>query len=128
MVSYLEFIFIKGSDPGQFLRRVDLNKIPHLLYVFGQTDHDCANCIDLDQTLQNAITKTCLYNVDPLKPHFYIVKLGFTGVYIIFLISAQKHRLWVPVRSASSSYNLCSEQKHEKYQTFFYLKIFIFWR
>ena len=27
----------------------------------------------------------------PLKPHFYIVKLGFTGVYIIFLISAQKH-------------------------------------
>ena len=30
------------------------------------------------------ITKTCLYNFDPLKPHFYIVKLGFTGVYIIF--------------------------------------------
>ena len=26
---------------------------------------------------------------DPLKPHFYIVKLGFTGVYIIFIISAQ---------------------------------------
>ena len=38
------------------------------------------------------ITKTCLYNFDPLKPHFYIVKLGFTGVYIIFHISAQKHR------------------------------------
>ena len=48
------------------------------------------------------ITKTCLYNIDPLKPHFYIVKLGFTGVYIIFLISAQKHRLWVLVRTASS--------------------------
>ena len=30
-----------------------------------------------------------LYNFDPLKPHFYIEKLGFTGVYIIFLISAQ---------------------------------------
>ena len=39
------------------------------------------------------ITKTCLYNFDPLKPHFYIVKLGFTGVYIIFLICAQKHRV-----------------------------------
>ena len=37
----------------------------------------------------NHITKTCLYKVDPLKPHFYTVKLGFTGVYIIFLISAQ---------------------------------------
>ena len=35
------------------------------------------------------ITKTCLYNFDPLKPHFYIVKLGFTGVYIIFLMSAK---------------------------------------
>ena len=31
------------------------------------------------------ITKTYLYNFDPLKPHFYIVKLGFTGVYISFL-------------------------------------------
>ena len=29
----------------------------------------------------NVITKTCLYKVDPLKPHFYIVKLGFTGSY-----------------------------------------------
>ena len=48
------------------------------------------------------ITKTCLYNVDPLKPHFYIVKLGFIGVYIIFHISTQKHRFWVLVRTASS--------------------------
>ena len=35
------------------------------------------------------ITKTRLYNSDPLKPHVYIVKLVFTEVYIIFLISAQ---------------------------------------
>ena len=26
------------------------------------------------------ITKTYLYNFDPLKPHFFTVKLGFTGV------------------------------------------------
>ena len=50
----------------------------------------------------HVIMKTCLYNVDPLKPHFYIVKLGLTWVYIIFLISAQKHRLWVLFRTASS--------------------------
>ena len=38
-----------------------------------------------------SITKTCLYNVDLLKPHFYIlVKLEYTEVYICFLISAQK--------------------------------------
>ena len=42
--------------------------------------------------LADAITKTRLYNFDPLKPHFYIVKLGFTGVYIIFLISAKKKK------------------------------------
>ena len=54
------------------------------------------------------ITKTCLYNIDPLKPHFYIVKLGFTGVYIIFLISAQNidcgYPLEPPRRSGSNEY------------------------
>ena len=28
--------------------------------------------------------KTRLYNFEPLKPQLYIVKLGFTGVYIFF--------------------------------------------
>ena len=51
------------------------------LFIFEQPDFNIVTCIE----------KTCLYNFDPLKPHFYIVKLGFTGVYIIFLISAQKH-------------------------------------
>ena len=38
------------------------------------------------------ITKTCLYNFDPRKPHFYIVKLEFIGV---------------------DTHNLCFEQKYE---------------
>ena len=42
------------------------------------------------------ITKTSPCNEHPLTPIFYIVKLGFTGVYI-FLIFAPKHRLWVIV-------------------------------
>ena len=42
-----------------------------------------------------------LCNVDPIKPHFYIVKLGCAGVCIIVLISAQEHRLWVLVKIAS---------------------------
>ena len=49
----------------------------------------------------------------PLKLHFYIVKLGLTGVYIIFLISAQKHRLWV-LAVLTSTDNECFEQKYEK--------------
>ena len=69
------------------------------------------------------ITKACLYNFDPLKPHFYIVKLGFTGVYVIFLISAQNHRcgysLKPPHRGGSNGYhNLCFEQKYENIKTF----------
>ena len=39
------------------------------------------------------ITKTRLYSFDPFKPHFYTVKLGITGVYIIFLFSAQKTQI-----------------------------------
>ena len=69
------------------------------------------------------ITKTYLYNFDPLKPHFYIVKLGFTGVYIIFLISAQNidcgYSLEPPRRVVlTSTHNLCFEQKYEKYRRF----------
>ena len=47
------------------------------------------------------ITKKCLYN-------FYIVKLGFTGVYIIFLISVQNidcgYSLETPHRGGSNKY------------------------
>ena len=77
------------------------------------------------------ITKTRLYNVDPLKPHFYVVKPGFTRVYNIFLISAQKHRLWVlGGRTASPSTNsICFEQKYETYENFYLNKlVFVMYR
>ena len=49
-----------------------------------------------------------IYNFDPLKPQFYIVKLGFTGVYIIFLISAQNidcgYSLEPPRQGGSNEY------------------------
>ena len=38
------------------------------------------------------ITKTGIYNFDPLKPHFYIAKLRFKGVYIIFSYFAKKKK------------------------------------
>ena len=54
------------------------------------------------------ITKTYLYNFDPLKPHFYIVKLRFTGVYIIFHISDQNidggYSLQLTHRGGSNEY------------------------
>ena len=76
------------------------------------------------------IAKTIPRNEDPLTPHFYIVKLGFTGVNIIFLFFALKHRLWVLVRTASMRrFNvylrsmLCA--KIRKY-IFFHLKMIVF--
>ena len=35
------------------------------------------------------IRKTCPCNIYPLKPHFYIVKLGYEGVYLFFLFLLQ---------------------------------------
>ena len=64
--------------PGQEANGDNLGSIFDLLYNNGMT------CV-----LILIITKTYLYNFDPLKPHFYMVKLGFTGVYISFHISAQ---------------------------------------
>ena len=78
--------------------------------------------------------KLCLYNFDPLKPHFYIVILEFTWVYIIIFFfyfcwkknvncgyTLEPHR-----RGDSNVYpQLSFEQKYEKYQNF-YMKIFLF--
>ena len=62
----------------------------------------------MDATIFVNITKTYLYNFDPLKPHFYTVKLGFTGVYIIFLISVKYIECWYslepPLRGGSNEY------------------------
>ena len=56
----------------------------HCLLVFSSVSHLTKLSIKLHHE------NKCLYNFDPLKPHFYIVKAGFTGVYIIFLISARR--------------------------------------
>ena len=55
---------------------------------------------------KKAITKICLNNFDPLKPHLYIVKLGFTG-YTLFFLVLLKNILNINVK---------------KYQNFFYFR------
>ena len=64
--------------------------------------------------------------VDPLTPHFYIVKLEFTGVFIYFLFFALNtdhgYSLELP---HSSTHDLCFEQKYEK-RHIFLLKIIVF--
>ena len=58
---------------------------------------------------EDHITKTCLFYFDPLKPNFYIVKLGFIGVYIIFFLFLLKnidcgYSLELPRRGCSDEY------------------------
>ena len=82
--------------------------------------------------MKHYIRKTRLYNFDPFKPHFYIVKLGFTGVYVFFLISAQnidyEYSLEPPRRGGSNEYSQSMFWAEiRKISEFFYLKIFIFW-
>ena len=97
------------------------------------------------ETISN-ITKTRLYNFDPLKPHFYIVKVGFTWLYIICLISAQNidcgYSLEPPRREGSNEYPQSTFwgrggsneypqsmflSRNKKNIRLFHLKIFLFW-
>ena len=54
------------------------------------------------------ITKTSLYNFDPLKPHFYIVKPGFIGYTLFFLFLLKNidcgYSLEPPRRGGSNEY------------------------
>ena len=68
---------------------------------------------DYSETLlvkrQYLITKTRLYNFDPLKPHFYICKTGvYKGIHYLFLISDQNidcgYSLEPPRRGGSNEY------------------------
>ena len=68
----------------------------HLISALLMSTHNICFCTEIRKIITclyvfplSPIMKTCLNNFDPLKPHFYIVKLGFTRVYIIFHISAQ---------------------------------------
>ena len=67
--------------------------------------HCCSSSLLL---MPLTITKIYLYNFDPLKPHFYIIKLWFTGVYIIFLFCSKNldcgYSLEPPRRGGSNEY------------------------
>ena len=51
------------------------------------------------------ITKTCLYNFNPLKPHFYIVKQGYTLFFLFQLKNINRgYSLEPPRRGGSNEY------------------------
>ena len=69
----------------------------HLRYAVGTQQihiHPWRNYLtayySYDRKLYMYITKTCLYNSDPLKPHFYIVKLGFTVNRLVSVMAIER--------------------------------------
>ena len=86
-----------------FLREAQSDQGLHCLHTEPLDTTECVN-----GAKRPDITKTCLFNSDTLEPHLYTVKLGFTGVYIIFLISAQNidcgYSLEPPPRGGSNEY------------------------
>ena len=67
--------------------------------------------------------KNMLYNFDPLKAHFYTVKLGLQGYTIFFLFLLKN--VDCGYSFLMSPHNLCFEQKFENMKIF-YPKIFNF--
>ena len=67
-----------------------------------------AKFLHADSKKKDPSRKHAYIYFDPIKPHFYIVKLGFTGVYIFFLISASNidcgYSLEPPCRGRSNEY------------------------
>ena len=74
-------------------------------------------------------TKTCLYKCDPLKPHFYIVKLGLQG-YTLFFIFLPKNIDCGYSKNIDCGFSLepLFLSRNMKNIRVFYLKIFSFWR
>ena len=68
----------------------------------------CQNLLSAKNKILISSQKYAYIVLTPLKPHIYIVKLGFTGVYVIFLISAQNidcgYSLEPPRRGDSKEY------------------------
>ena len=82
--------------------------------------------LDAEFQMSLNIRKTCPCNEYPLKPHFYLVKLGFAGVYLFFLFLLQNIDCGYtlePPRLAEAvltcTHNLCFGAKIRKISKFF---------
>ena len=112
MYTFIIITLSNGTDrPSQTVKPQIRNcRMWHLIRVYPIC-HTYSNILDTLRCCRmdfQIFTKTYLYNFDPLKPHFYKVKLGFAGVYIIFLVSAQNtdcgYSLELPHRGSSNEY------------------------
>ena len=79
--------FLAGSIPMTLTQILDYGIRVSIIVSFVIMVHVLysVNLSPIARKLVFSIRKTCPCDSYPLTPHFYIVKLWFTGVYIIFL-------------------------------------------
>ena len=137
------FLCFTENEPWYFIQKGHLNEVASLIFCEKwwqyTTNLSSANlawrvlnsarwlnlwAVFTVHTLFVYNAKTCLYNFDPLKPHFYMVKLGLTGVYIIFIISTQKN---IDCGYSIEPPTMFCKDKWKNIRVF-YLKIFSFLR
>ena len=90
----MTYIFDYGDEDTEEVTGKQLSELYVDMTMYGNGRHVYTEGMSRNFFI---ITKTRLYKFDPLKPHFYIEKLGFTRVYIIFSSpepKAQGEVLW----------------------------------
>ena len=76
---------IYSNFMGFFARKYVFGVCDQALHKPGCTAYENGLRLEVSNLDITDIRITCPCNVYPLTPHFYRVKLGFTGVYMFFL-------------------------------------------
>ena len=108
------------------------NQLNHIYRAW--TQHFLHECMCARRKRRSAcasthITKTCLYNFDPRKPHFYMGLQGYTLFFLFLLKNIDcGYSLEPPRRGGSNEYTQSFFlSRNIKNIRIFYLKLFIFW-
>ena len=83
LIGIKQFSYISHKYPEKGINKHSVKLLLALVYYRSS-----------EKQVVNGIMLTCPCNVHPLKPHFYIVKFGFTGVYIIFIFLLLNINFW----------------------------------
>ena len=93
-----------ATDPSTDLSEVRFSKVSK----WASKENKSEKSTMLKYQYGNTITKTYLYNFDPLKPHFHFSKTGFQGYALFFLFLLKTidsaYSLEPPRRGGSNEY------------------------
>ena len=126
-------LLLEQSDQGPHYLPLCKNRFEKFAWIFSRWHKQTTSSDAGFLGILRVITKTCLYSFDPLKPHFYIVKLGFTGYTLFYSLLLKNidcgYSLELPHWGGSNEFpQSMFWAEIWKISEDFYLKIFSFWR